>query len=139
MNNINFYSSTDHSPRLGSGGAAGFDLPTVKYDPNSGVLQTGIHAAIPPGHVGLLLPRSSAGTELNLELKNTVGVIDSDYRGEIIAKLKPLRGRPFTIGGYHLQLIILRIPSISLTSVENLSDLGTTERGSGGFGSTGGE
>lgn len=139
MDKIYFHSTSSYDIRRGTDGSAAFDLPTVKYDPNSGVLNTGIHAAIPAGYAGLLVPRSSAGTKLGLELRNTVGVIDSDYRGEILGMVKPMQGRPFKPGGYHLQLVIVPTPELDVTSVESLSDLGETERGSGGFGSTGGE
>lgn len=103
---------------------------------------TGIAVEIPDGYVGLLFPRSSI-RKYNLELSNSVGVIDSGYRGEIqLTFNKPSVDRDSTAPDTNIyetgdkigQLIILPYPTIKLLEVDELSN---TERGEGGFGSTG--
>lgn len=96
----------------------------------------GFAAAVPDGHVALLLPRSSTGAKHGLELNNTCGIIDSDYRGEWKAALKTKSGLPFKweAGERILQFMVVPLASITLKQVENLDE---TERGTGGFGSTG--
>lgn len=96
----------------------------------------GFAAAIPEGHVGILLPRSSAGAKYGLELNNTCGVIDSDYRGEWKAALKTKSGIPYEwkAGDRLLQFMVLPIANVTLQEVKFLLD---TSRGTGGFGSTG--
>lgn len=102
---------------------------------------TGLAVEIPDGYVGLIFPRSSV-RKYNLELSNSVGVIDSGYRGEIqLTFNKPSVGDIFAPdaniyekGDKIGQLIILPYPTINLVEVDELSE---TERGEGGFGSTG--
>jgi dUTP pyrophosphatase len=95
----------------------------------------GFAAEIPPGHVGLLFPRSSV-CKRGLGLANCVGVIDPGYRGEWMAFFRPttLNPEPYQVGERILQLLILPTPSVSITIVDELSD---TTRGQGGFGSSG--
>lgn len=96
----------------------------------------GFAAAVPEGHVGLLLPRSSTGAKHGLELNNTCGVIDSDYRGEWKAAIRTKTGIPFAwqAGDRVLQFMIVPIANVTLNQVETLDE---TARGEGGFGSTG--
>lgn len=107
---------------------------------------TGISAEIPQGYVGLVFPRSSISKKA-LMLSNAVGVIDSGYRGEIKARFKVdgvmavLADKDqvgslakFKKGERALQLIILPYPTIEVEEADELSE---TERGSGGFGSSG--
>ena len=100
---------------------------------------TGIAVEIPDGYVGLLFPRSSV-SKTDLVLANCVGVVDSGYRGEIRFRYKFARKeyfanvRRFQEGERVGQLVIMPYPSIELEQVDNLSD---TERGDGGYGSTG--
>ena len=90
---------------------------------------------IPPGHVMLLFPRSSIGKHTWLRMANSVGVIDSDYRGTIYALYENvLGGDTILIGQRIAQGIIVPVPKVEFEEVEELS---TTERGEGGFGSTG--
>tara|TARA_B100001059_G_scaffold66852_2_gene63508 strand:+ start:6238 stop:6657 length:420 start_codon:yes stop_codon:yes gene_type:complete len=136
---IQYYISEGDTPvRQATSGAAGFDLPTLSYSLVTNTLRTGTHFEIPEGHVGFLLPRSSSGIGLGLELKNTVGVIDSDYRGEIKAVIRPVLSQPFKKGDYNLQLVVVPVPSLTLQQVPSLDLLSSTARGKGGFGSTGG-
>lgn len=120
-------------------GAAGMDIKAIwkEYDEKNDVLVfgTGLSMEIPRGHVGLLFPRSSV-FKTGLSLCNAVGVIDSDYRGEVKA-IFYLGNRPkanYEVGDRIVQLIIMPIPAVNIQDVTELSN---TTRGSGGFGSTG--
>jgi len=88
---------------------------------------------IPEGHVGLLFPRSSVSKK-NLRLCNSVGVIDSGYRGEIILKFDKNGENLYEEGDRVGQLMIVPVPSVQFVEVTNLPG---SDRGDGGFGSTG--
>jgi dUTP pyrophosphatase len=105
-------------------------------DGTSRMFGLGFATAIPDGYVALLLPRSSSGAKHGLELNNTCGVIDSDYRGEWKAALKTKSGLPFqwNMGDRILQFMILPVATVQLNLIETLSE---TNRGVLGFGSTG--
>lgn len=126
-------------------GSAGVDLinngETVVIEPNGGtaVLGTGVHVEIPVGYWGLLAARSSLGFKSTTLLTNSIGVIDSTYRGEIKARLVNLGDTPVTIerGERFCQLIITNCYLGNWHSVEKLDDLSETVRGQGGFGSSG--
>ena len=134
-------------PTYSQEGDAGIDLvATSEYYDNDGniVYGTGLSFEIPKGYVGLLFPRSSICKKQQF-LTNSVGVIDSSYRGEIMAKFKPVMGsyesildlfesNEYVVNDRIVQLIILPYPQIEF---EEVSELSETERGSGGFGSTG--
>lgn len=125
-------------PKYAKNGDAGLDLTCIieKWNEDNTMVtyDTGLAVEIPEGYVGLLFPRSSiAKTSLNLA--NSVGVIDSGYRGPIIFKYRyPEEGIVYEIGDRVGQLLILPYPQIEFEEVEELSD---TERGSGSYGSTG--
>lgn len=106
---------------------------------NSQLIGLGFAAAIPPGYVGLLLPRSSVGAKHGVELNNTCGVIDADYRGEWKAALKTKSGIPFRWeqGERLLQCVVVPALSVTFEQVPSVEELGDTDRGAGGFGSTG--
>lgn len=109
-----------------------YSLDKLKYIE----MGTGLAIEIPPGYVGLIFPRSSI-TNKELALGNSVGVIDSGYRGEIKFRFK--RTRAFNTDEYKIgdkigQLIIIPYPKIELEEVEELSD---SNRGTGGYGSSG--
>ena len=103
---------------------------------------TGIHVEIPKGCVGLVFPRSGLATKQGITLANSVGVIDSDYRGEIICALvyrNPSRiSGNFDIMQYTriAQLIIIPCSLMNPIMVDKLKDLSNTDRGHGGFGSS---
>lgn len=103
------------------------------------VVNLGFCAEVPEGHVALLLPRSSAGMK-GLQLRNTVGVIDADYRGEWIAHITydDINTWGHTVsfkrGERALQAIIVPCNKVDINIVDELS---VTDRGNGGFGSTG--
>lgn len=126
-------------------GSAGVDLinngETVIIEPNGGtaVLGTGVHVEIPVGYWGLLAARSSLGFKSTTLLTNSIGVIDSTYRGEIKARLINLGIEPVTIerGERFCQLIITNCYLGNWHSVDKLDDLSETVRGQGGFGSSG--
>ncbi|MBR0291113.1 MAG: dUTP diphosphatase [Bacteroidales bacterium] len=120
---------------------AGFDLTctTVENDDNCISYGTGIAVEIPDGYVGLVFPRSSVYRK-DLILSNSVGVIDSNYRGEISMKFKT-DGIPggFSVAAYEVgdrigQLLIIPYPEIEFEEAEELSE---SDRGEGGYGSTG--
>ena len=124
------------TPSYSKIGDAGLDLTAHwMMNVNDSYIEygTSIAVEIPEGYVGLIFPRSSVSNKQNFYLKNSVGVIDSGYRGEI--KLRFNRDKEFYSAGDKIgQLIILPYPTIYLEEVEELS---STERGNGGFGSTG--
>jgi dUTP pyrophosphatase len=128
---------------------AGLDLTAVSKEVDEYgniVYHTGLAIEIPEGYAGFLFPRSSV-SKYNLSLCNCVGVIDSAYRGEIILKFNEVidyyaTGRKvnckykeeYNVGDRVAQLIILPYPKIKLVETDELSD---SDRGEGGFGSTG--
>ena len=130
------------APSLGAPYAAGADLRAicdsdVTLAPNETVLMhTGIAMEIPEGLVGLVYARSGLASKRGLAPANCVGVIDSDYRGEIMVALHNHSGEPQTIahGERIAQLVIAPYISAEFIETKNLSD---TDRGQGGFGSTG--
>ena len=123
-------------PRYSNPGDAGLDLTSVSaiYEHSHITYNTGLTVEIPVGYVGLLFPRSSV-YKTRQALANSVGVIDSGYRGEI--KLKFTRSSDaleYNVGDRVGQLIILPYPKIELIEVK---DLQVSSRGKAGFGSTG--
>jgi dUTP pyrophosphatase len=134
---IKYYVSGSYEPEVATDGSAGLDLYVNSINGNT--LGTGVHVQIPSGYVGLLLPRSSWGIK-GFQLANTCGVIDSDYRGEIIMVRDPNPHSGFLKiheGDKVAQLIV--VPCITdMHKCKHYSDLSDTVRGSGGFGSTGG-
>ena len=126
-------------PSYSKPGDAGMDLTITKEIENTSFSVSygfGIAMEIPKGYVGLVFPRSSVRNQ-DLILSNCVGVIDSGYRGELQATFKKTNGLDsikYKVGDRGAQIIILPYPTIYMTEVPELSN---TERGSGGFGSTG--
>lgn len=132
------------TPRYAQDGDAGMDLTATSFRRAETFIEygTGIAVEIPSGHVGLLFPRSSiTKAPQGVSLKNSVGVIDSNYRGEILVRFE-YPSRPDEVWINHVpkvgdkiaQLLIVPYPTIHFEEVEELSD---TNRGDGGFGSTG--
>jgi dUTP pyrophosphatase len=126
-------------PSYSKVGDAGMDLTITKEIENTSFSVSygfGIAMEIPKGYVGLVFPRSSVRNQ-DLILSNCVGVIDSGYRGEIQATFKKTNGLDslkYNVGERGAQIIILPYPQVYMTEVPELSD---SERGEGGFGSTG--
>ena len=121
-------------------GAGAFDIYMPEdgnvFGPNPTVVNLGFAAEIPENHVALLLPRSGTGFKYGVELNNTCGVLDSDFRGEWKASIKTKNGENFSwkAGERILQFMIVPVALVELELTDSLSD---TDRGSGGFGSTG--
>lgn len=134
---IKYFVSGNYVPETATDGSAGLDLYVNSM--NGDTIGTGVHVEIPVNHVGLLVPRSSWGVK-GFKLANTVGVIDSDYRGEIMLVRDPHPTKGWLSireGDKVAQLVV--VPCVtSAYQCDQLSDLSTTKRGSGGFGSTGG-
>lgn len=131
------------APTRATEGSAGYDLAAyfegsddfdIIVNREAVTVRTGVSVAIPNGHVGLVYMRSSLGVK-GVVLANGTGVIDSDYRGEILLKLATLK-YPVAIdhGERIAQLVIVPILTPELEQVQTLDE---TERGTGGFGSTG--
>lgn len=123
-------------PKKGTEYSAGYDLTAVSMTYlSSGHIKygTGIAVEIPDGCVGLLFPRSSV-YKTGTMLANSVGVIDADYRGEIMAVFNHCGELSYQVGDRIAQLIIMPYPSVTYIEVDELS---TTERGNGSYGSTG--
>ena len=129
-------------PRYATAGAAAMDLSACLDDPitlapgERAIVPTGISMAIPPAHVGLLFARSGLAIREGIALANGVGVIDSDYRGEVKVGLINLSDEPHTIqhGQRIAQLAIMPVTLVRPVEVEELDG---TSRGTGGLGSTG--
>jgi len=130
-----------HPPSYAHTGDAGLDLVAavaVTLKPGERALvPTGVAVAIPPGYAGLVLPRSGRALKEGLGIANSPGLIDSGYRGELKVVLVNLDfGEPIYInrGDKIAQLVVQRIESVEL---EVRDVLPPTERGAGGFGSSG--
>lgn len=130
-------------PQYATNGSAGMDLVAVSEKVVSdGTKQyieygTGLAFEIPKGYVMLVVPRSSISSNTTLMLNNSIGVIDSDYRGEVTFRFKnmtPGFGKKYKIGDRIGQLIVIPYPEIRFDQVEELSE---TARGEGGYGSSG--
>lgn len=127
-------------PTRGSRDAAGLDLclsEDVVIPPGeSRTCRTGVHVAIPRGYCGMVLVRSSVGAKRRVRLSNSVGLIDADYRGEVLLPLAndSAEGQRFERGERVAQLVVVPCWQGAVYVVEALPE---TERGDGGFGSTG--
>jgi dUTP pyrophosphatase len=126
-------------PTYAKQGDAGMDLVATEILNEEAFQITyglGVAMEIPEGFVGLVFPRSSI-RKYDLSLTNCVGVIDSGYRGELQATFRKERGvasKKYEVGDKICQIMIIPYPPIEFNEVNELSD---TERGEGGFGSTG--
>jgi dUTP pyrophosphatase len=125
-------------PSYSKDGDAGMDLVSteiISATTNQITYGTGIALEIPKGYVGLIFPRSSI-RKYELELTNSVGVIDSGYRGEIQATFNKVHHglEVYKVGDRIAQIMIIPYPKVVFSEV---NDLSSTDRGEGGFGSTG--
>lgn len=132
-----------HLPTRGSAAAAGWDLYAylpeglIEIFPHDTVkIKTGLAMAIEDGWEGEIRPRSGLATKKGVRPANSPGTIDSDYRGEIIVALHndTYERVEITNGERIAQMLFNRVPIVVWQEVEELND---TDRGSGGFGSTG--
>ena len=144
MIKVNFKKLNDKAikPTYGTEFAAGADLYAceggeVTIDAGeTKLIHTGLSLEIPEGYAGLIYARSGIATKRGLAPANKVGVIDSDYRGEIMVSLHNHSGKMQTIadGERIAQLVITPFLKVEYTETDTLTD---TVRGEGGFGSTG--
>lgn len=127
-------------PEKATSGSAGFDLVAVEEARIHGgggraVVATGIAMELPPGYEAQVRPRSGLAAKHGLSVLNSPGTIDADYRGEVKVIV-------LNVGGFYVikpgdkiaQVVIQRVPDVEFQTVDTLSD---TDRGAGGFGSTG--
>jgi dUTP pyrophosphatase len=132
-------------PAVATAGSAGLDLRAalegerVLAPGERAVVPTGFALAIPPGYEGQVRPRSGLALRHGITLPNAPGTIDSDYRGEVSVILQNGGSEPFVLrrGERIAQLVIAPVVSAILQEVDSADDLGSTERGEGGFGHTG--
>ena len=130
-------------PHYATDGSAGLDLRPMVKEPlplapgDTQLLPTGMSIHISdPGFAGMILPRSGLGHKHGIVLGNLVGLIDSDYQGELMVSCWNRGQQPFTIeaGERIAQLVIVPVMQVELEQVDNFS---ASERGSGGFGHSG--
>ena len=130
-------------PHYATDGSAGLDLRAMVKAPltlapgETQLLPTGMAIYISdPGYAGMILPRSGLGHKHGIVLGNLVGLIDSDYQGELMVSCWNRGQQPFTIepGERIAQLVIVPVMQVQLEQVETFT---STERGSGGFGHSG--
>lgn len=130
-------------PQRATEGSAGLDLcacmeqGVTLYPGKLAAIPTGIAIELPDcGYMALVFARSGLGVKHGISLSNGVGVIDSDYRGEILVGLCNLGSEPYTIepGERVAQLVVTPVCPLPVVEVDALED---TQRGEGGFGSTG--
>ena len=129
-------------PRYETELAAGMDLRAdIEGELTLGPMErmavpTGLALAMPPGYEAQLRPRSGLALKHGITLLNSPGTVDADYRGEVKVLLVNLSSQPFTLrrGERIAQLVVAPVSQVSLVELTVLDD---TERGEGGFGSTG--
>lgn len=130
-------------PKYGSVGAAAFDFYALTDLKFSGLkrkgnkIPLGLAFEIPKGYAMMIVPRSSIGLKTLLRQSNSIGIIDSDYRGEVSALYDYDGWLPRTVfrkGDRIAQGFLVKLPTVIFKAVGNLSE---TKRGTGGFGSTG--
>ena len=131
-------------PQYQTADAAAMDLSAFLPEEGEIVLQpgewklipTGLCMAIPSGFGGFLMARSGLAAKFGIGLTNGVGLIDADYRGEVKVNLLNRGSAPFVVrdGDRIAQLVLLATPRVTVCAAETLDE---TQRGAGGFGSTG--
>lgn len=135
------YIGNYEKPKKQTVGSAGIDLfnntdKDITINPGEyALISTGFYVEIPEGYVGLLFARGSLGFKYGCTLTNSVGVIDSDYRGEVMARITNISQEQHTIkaGERCVQLVIVPVPDTEYVEEE----LSASVRGTNGFGSTG--
>jgi dUTP pyrophosphatase len=122
-------------PSYAKRGDAGLDLvaTSMKNCPDFVEYGTGLAFEIEEGSVGLLFPRSSI-SKTGHRLLNSVGVIDSGYRGEVKVRMSWTNQNAYKVGDKIAQLVVVELPKVIIQEVNSLK---TSERGGGGFGSSG--
>ena len=134
--------SAYEAPFYATMNSAGMDLKANIEEPitlaplQRAMVPTGLYIALPEGTEAQIRPRSGLAAKHGITVLNTPGTIDADYRGEIKVILVNLSNEPFTInpGERIAQMVVARYEKVEWNEVESLDE---TERGAGGFGSTG--
>jgi dUTP pyrophosphatase len=137
--------STNEMPAYATAGAAGFDLRANLKEPvtlkplERKLIPTGIFMEIPLGYEGQVRPRSGLALKRGLTVLNSPGTVDADYRGEVGVILVNLSSedQTFEHGERIAQMVIAKHERPDLFKVESVEELESSERGAGGFGSTG--
>lgn len=130
-------------PSQATTGSAGYDLSSIQEGhirPGEwSSIRTGIAMEIPPGCVGLVCPRSGIAVKHGVTILNTPGIIDSDYRGEIRVPMVNHSTETFfyKIGDRIAQLVVCPTTPLQLVFLDTDEELSDSDRGAGGFGSTG--
>lgn len=140
-----YNNSNNQLPKYETSSAAGMDLKanieeSITLNSLDRVLvPTGLHIALPPGTEAQVRPRSGLAAKHGISVLNAPGTIDADYRGEIKVILVNLSNESFVInpGERIAQLVIAKYEQLVWDPVNSIDDLGKTDRGQGGFGSTG--
>lgn len=129
-------------PTRGTSGAAGFDLYACITEPltlrkgDTALIPTGIAIAVPEGYAAFIHSRSGLSIKRGICLLNSVGVIDSDYRGEICVGVIKATDEPYTIEPNE-RIAQMVIKPVETPELIETNELDSTDRGTGGFGSTG--
>ncbi len=129
-------------PERKTNGSAGYDLcacmteELVLQAGEIAILPTGLAAEIPEGYAGMIFTRSGLGVKHGVHVANGVGVIDSDYRGEIHVGLRNSSKEAYTLAPNERMAQLILLP-VFTPEIEEIFSLTETERGTGGFGSTG--
>lgn len=139
---IKYLSDKATEPKYATDGSLGMDLSAALDEPMTikpgerAAVPTGIAIQIPDGWGAFLFPRSGLSLKSGITMCNCVGVIDTDYTGELKAAVINVSDKEFTVnsGDRIAQLVFLPVAKATLTECDNLDD---TDRGAGGFGSTG--
>ncbi|TVQ54988.1 MAG: dUTP diphosphatase [Phycisphaerales bacterium] len=141
---LQFRRLSDHAtlPQYQTEHAAGLDLHAAIESPINlapGAIELvpcGFAMAVPVGYEAQVRPRSGLATRFGISLPNAPGTIDADYRGEVKVPLINLGSSPFTIEP-DMRIAQMVIAPVAHCQVEEVDELGATQRGEGGFGSTG--
>ena len=132
-------------PAYETAGAAGLDLhaavdaPVVLEPGGRALVPTGLVIALPPGTEGQVRPRSGLAVRHGVTVLNSPGTVDEDYRGELKVPLVNLGTQAFVVrrGERIAQMVVARYERVRVEERSDVASLGETERGGGGFGSTG--
>lgn len=129
-------------PRNAYNSDAGFDLSSIEdvylFSGKTIKVRTGLVVEIPEGYAGFILPRSGISVNHNISIPNSPGLIDSGYRGEILVAMRNNSEKTYKIdkGDRIAQMLIMPVPELTFKEV-SLQEISDTERGDGGFGSSG--
>lgn len=129
-------------PTRGTDGAAGFDLYACIDEPltlnkgDTALIPTGIAIAVPEGYAAFIHSRSGLSIKKGICLLNSVGVVDSDYRGEVCVGVIKATDGPYTIEPFE-RIAQMVIKQVCIPTLVETTELDDTDRGTGGFGSTG--